>query len=284
MRTPRSALAQLAALLAGIASAQAQPADTVTVGQETKNAFGTILEMQNGDIACNLTLKDDRGRTFRELADFPICQRKAALLNKRVALSYKLQPTQSPECQGDPHCKKSVMVALVSDARPAGATPATTTAATARTSHCTATEDVVFSCRNAQKMVSVCASKDAAATRGTLEYRFGDVAHDKPLEMKLPRDKTVPSKAANGATDAFSGGGGAWLSFAQGQYVNTVYTGIGKWGPRGETRQKAGLVVERDGRQISVMRCTGKPTSELGPDLFEKLGITAGDRTFDYPD
>lgn len=268
------------------AQVQAQTADTVTVGQQTKNAFGTIVDMQDGDVACSLTLKDDRGRSFKEMADFPICQRKAALLNKRVALFYKLQPVPSPECNGDPACKKSVTVPLVIEARPAAGTPAPAkaTAAPARTSHCTAAEDVVFSCRSGQKMVSVCASKDAAATRGTLEYRFGDTSHDKPLEQKLPREKTVPSKAATGDVDAFSGGGGAWLSFRQGQYAHTVYTGIGNWGPNGEKREKAGLLVARDGKQVALMRCTGRPVSLLGPDLFDKLGIGSGGQTFDYPD
>lgn len=277
---PAAVLVSVVAIMASAHGQSPQTIETVKVGTQAKNAFGTITAMQNGDIACYLTLKDDSGKVFKEMADFAICQQQATLLNKRVALAYKLERTQSPECQGDPDCKKSVTVALVVAAKPAQAA----VAAAARTSLCTASEDIIFACRGEAKLVSVCASKGATAKSGSLVYRFGDAAPDKPVTLTLPRDKTVPSKAATGAFDPFAGGGGAWLRFTQGEYANTVYSGIGKWGPNGETREKAGLLVERNGKQIALMKCSGKYRSELGPDLIERLDIQMGDQTFDYPD
>lgn len=97
--------------------AEAQGGEKVRVGQQLKNAYGTLLGMESGDIACYLTLKDDRGGTFEEMADFDICE-KRTLLNKRVALKYELHRIQSPECQGSESCTKSVTVPLVVDARP----------------------------------------------------------------------------------------------------------------------------------------------------------------------
>lgn len=273
------ALSIVLAALVPTAAALAQTVETVRVGQQIKNVHGTVLRIENGDAACYLTLRDDRGATFKELADFGVCEKPGSLLNKRVALKYQLQSVQSPECQGDEKCRKTVTVALITQAQPVAAAGSTG----ARTAWCSSSETIVFSCHGGQKLVSVCAPKDAGPRRGYLEYRFGDPAGDTP-EMVLPKDRLVPAKAARGSHDPFAGGGGAWLSFRLGQTSYTVYTGIGNWGPKGEKREKAGLLVERSGKQVSLLKCAGKYWSELGPDLFEKLGIDAGDATFDYPD
>ncbi len=264
-------------------SAAAQ--DTVKIGTETKRATGTIVAMQAGDIACYLTLRDDRGARFEEMADFEICER-GTLLNKRVALTYALQNVMSPECQGDPACKKTRRVAIVSAAKPMAAAPPTQPAPPAggpsQTSFCSSSETVVFSCRTGAKMVSVCASSDVARNKGYVQYRFGKPGD--PLELALPESQVTPAKAAAGNTEAFSGGGGAWLRFAKGAFTYTVYTGIGNWGPRGEKRTKEGLVVERGGKPVANLACTSKPVSLLGPDWFGKVGITNGDQDFDFPD
>ncbi len=264
--------------------AAAQTVETVRVGNETKRVHGTITEMVNGDIACYLTLKDDKGAAFKEMADFPICQQRA-LLNRRVALTYRTERVQSPECQGDETCKKTVAVALVVAARPAAvaAAPAPTTTPAARTWLCTTSEMIVFACQSGQKLVSVCAPRDVTARQGYLEYRFGEAAADKP-ELVLPKERKLPSASAYGRNDPFAGGGGAWLKFRQGAYGYAVYSGIGNWGPNGEKREKAGVLVEQSGKQIALLRCAGRYRSELGPDLFERLAITPGRETFDYPD
>lgn len=63
-----------------------------------------------------------------------------------------------------------------------------------------------------------------------------------------------------------------------------VYTGIGKWGPKGETRTKSGVTVERKGKAIAQLKCNKDATSELGPDWFEKYGVTDKNQDFDFPD
>lgn len=64
-----------------------------------------------------------------------------------------------------------------------------------------------------------------------------------------------------------------------------VYTVIGRWGAKGETRDVAGVVVERPRAANRSMKCVGKVTSLLGPDWFGKMGIQrkTPDESFDQP-
>jgi len=117
-----AALVLSAMLLVLTVSASAQAPDTVTIDGQTKKAIGTITAMQDGDIACYLSLKDDLGVTFEEMADFELCRQKSALVGQRVALTYRPQRVQSGECQGDPGCRKSVLVLVVVAAKPTAAT------------------------------------------------------------------------------------------------------------------------------------------------------------------
>jgi hypothetical protein len=286
------ALLAIVAAWPGVADAQDVP--TIKVGQATKKTVGTITATNSGDVACYLTLKDDRGVEFKEMAEFEICDQKPPLRGKRVALTYRLQNVMADECQGNPDCKKTRSIALVSAAKiiaapappPAAASPSTPPAPSGakQASFCTPAETVVFSCRTGGRMVSVCASKDAAANRGTLQYRYGKIDLSEPLDLSFPEEKIVPSKAAVGAHQSFAAGGSAWLRFIRGQSTYTVYTGIGNWGPKGEPLSKQGLYVERGGKEVATLKCLDKPISLLGPDLFEKLGIKANGQDFDLPD
>ncbi|WP_428683884.1 hypothetical protein [Reyranella sp.] len=272
--------------------------DTVSVGNMTKHAFGTPVSFQNGDRGCLITFEDDRGRAFRELADFELCTQEKSLQGKRLALTYRATRVQSPSCQGDPDCKKSDTVVVVvavkpttigttppQPPRPAPASPDPVAQAKRPASFCTPAETVVFSCyTNPSKLVSVCASKDAAPNRGYLQYRTGNPDAKTPIDLTLPSAQVPPPQAANGDSLSFSGGGGAWLRVSTTTVAFVVYTGIGKWGSRGEIREKAGVAVERDGTQVANLKCTGTPISLLGPDWFTKAGIQSGGRDFDLPE
>lgn len=277
----------LATLLAAPLMARAQEVPTVKIGQATKKTVGTVTATNSGDIACYLTLKDDRGVVFEEMADFEICDQKPPLKGKRVTLTYSLQKVMSDECQGDPACKKTRTVALVSAARviTAGSTTGTgVKPAAQRTSFCTPAETVVFACRTGAKMASVCASRDSGP-KAYLQYRFGKLDGSEPLEQVLPEGGQVAAaRAANGESVPFSGGGGAWLRFRKGQFTYTVYTGIGNWGPKGEKRTKSGLHIEHAGKPLATLKCQEEPISLLGPDWFEKAGVKPGNEDFDFPD
>ena len=269
------------------AMVRAQP-DTVVVGKETKKTVGVITGLEAGDVACYVSLKDDRGAAFQELADFSICE-QSSLIGKRVALTYALEKVMADECQGNPDCKKSKTVALITAVKALpGKTgpqaPAKAPAAPQQTSFCTPMEDVVFACQTGTKLVSVCASKGATAKKGYVQYRFGKPDSRDPVEMIVPEGEPVPPKAATGETVPFAGGGGSWLRFRKGDTAYVVYTGIGKWGPQGQTMEKQGVVVERRGAMIANLACTGDLTTDLGPDWFERVGILSNDEEFLFPD
>ena len=50
--------------------AVAQDASTVRVGKETKKTTGLVMSLENGDVACYLTLRDELGKEFMELGRF----------------------------------------------------------------------------------------------------------------------------------------------------------------------------------------------------------------------
>jgi|SRR6185369_4749419 len=113
----RTACVLLAALAAGLLPAAAAPSpDTVKIGKEIKKTVATVTDLQAGDVACYLTLKDDQGSEFSELGDFEICE-KRSLVGKRVKLTYTLGNVMADECQGNPDCTKTRKVALVTGAK-----------------------------------------------------------------------------------------------------------------------------------------------------------------------
>lgn len=252
---------------------RAQAPATVKVGNATKIAVGTVTSLDNGDIACYVHLRDDAGKSFTEKADFDICFQKPSLVGKRVTLTYKLEKVMAASCQGDPDCKATETVPLI----------VTASIATTAASLCAPSEDVVFSCPTGKKVVSVCASKNLSSTTGWAQYRFG-VPGSAP-EITLPVGQVHPTKVSYGATESFSGGGGAWLRFKNGPTSYVVFTGIGKWGPKGQTLSKAGVVVEQNQKQTAFLSCSTKETSELGPDWFSKAGIVPNSKEFfDFPE
>lgn len=55
-------------------------------------------------------------------------------------------------------------------------------------------------------------------------------------------------------------------------------------GENGATREQSGIVVEREGEAIADLRCTGPVRSLLGPEWFERVGVSADeDAEFEIP-
>jgi hypothetical protein len=164
-------------------------------------------------------------------------------------------------------CRAAVTVAFVL-ASAAGAAEPTT-------SHCSATEQTLFTCSTGSKIVSVCATAELSPGAGSVQYRFGPVAAP---ELAYPRAGTDWRKLTRGGVLTFAGGGGAYLAFTNAPFRYVVYTAIGRgWG------EKAGVVVEKHGKRVVNLRCVGKETSEIGPDLFAKSGIVKESGGFDVP-
>jgi hypothetical protein len=141
---------------------------------------------------------------------------------------------------------------------------------------CSTAEVNVFSCGAGKKIISVCASKDVAADRGYLQYRFGTAPK---VEVAVPAAKSVPpAKSAIAGNLSFSGGGGAYLRFRTGDYEYIVYTAIGKgWG------EKDGVAIEQKGKRRSHVSCTDEPVSKMGVDFFTQAGLNEDKDEFELP-
>lgn len=87
------------------------PPLTIKIGDQTKRTTGTVSELQNGDRACYMVLKEPNGKEFTELASFDICAMH--IIGKRVQLTYKIEEIMAESCQGNPRCMKKDRVALV---------------------------------------------------------------------------------------------------------------------------------------------------------------------------
>ena len=147
---------------------------------------------------------------------------------------------------------------------------------------CVKDEALIFTCPVAgEKLLSVCASREYGPDLGFLQYRYGPA--DKP-EMRVPATAIAPAKAARSGLWSFSGGGGAYIQFINDKTAYYVYTAIGKWGKKGKTVAKAGVAVEKDGKLVSHIRCMAPETSELGPEFFDKAGLSEVENEIDVPE
>jgi hypothetical protein len=154
--------------------------------------------------------------------------------------------------------------------------PAAADAATP--SLCGASEKIIFACSTGAHIVSICESADGKS----LQYRFGVRNH---LDIAYPAAGTPAASVFTSGTMMFSGGGGAWLSFKRGPFAYTAFTGIGKWGKGEAIAEAAGVAVSKDDAEFANFPCRDKEVSELGPDLFAKLGLADKSQAepFDIP-
>lgn len=95
-------------LLAGTAMARPLAAQEVP-----PPAQGLLQGAEAGDVACYLRIRDDANRSRSWMAEFEMCQKAGPLLGQRVALSWKPGRVPHPTCQGNPDCRRSQQVMLV---------------------------------------------------------------------------------------------------------------------------------------------------------------------------
>ncbi|MBD0386841.1 MAG: hypothetical protein ICV54_10040 [Nostoc sp. C3-bin3] len=74
--------------------------------------FGTIKEMQNGDLKCYVTVVDEKGKLYEGVgATFEICE-PDKYVNKKVKMSYELENVS--DCQSSEPCGKTIKEWLIS--------------------------------------------------------------------------------------------------------------------------------------------------------------------------
>ena len=107
----------VAAALTMVGAVYAQEKATIRLGGRVLKTYGVVTEAVTGDVACYLTMKDDRGALFTEMAAFELCDQTPSLKGHRVALAYKMERVLADECAGDPACQKTKLEPLVTRAR-----------------------------------------------------------------------------------------------------------------------------------------------------------------------
>jgi hypothetical protein len=240
----------------------------------SQNTFiATVKSMQNGDVACYVDLIGDDGNAYESMADFEICD-KRRFIGKRVKLHYEQGNVLAASCNGDMDCRRTDTVWIIKQMseiqKPVQPQYSDVP------SHCFQNEEVIFSCNtNSNKVISICSAKNINSNYGYFQYRFGSIGSFPEYVFPMNHDKA--SKFFYSGSLIYSGGGGAYLKFINANYNYVVYTGIGKgW-------SKQGLVISDGDDEISRYSCTGTWESEIGPELFNKVGLTTDPYGFAIP-
>lgn len=263
-------------------------AQTQRIAGTDKHTSGRITELTAGDVACYVSFEPGNGETVNEMAEFEICER-TDLIGREVRFAYTIGNVIADECEGNPDCGKSQQVALIHEVTPlaageasAGGTPEAAPT-TAPQGYCLGDEVTIFHCTAGAKQISVCGSLDIGSESGYVQYRFGKPGQTP--EMQKPDARTPAARRAGaqrvyGRAEGWSGGGGAWLRFYNGNTSYTVYSGIGNWAEDGGKLEKAGVAVERGGKLLANVGCDGGTSAgELGPEWLETVGFAP-----DHPD
>lgn len=234
---------------------------------------GTVKSMQAGDVACYVDLIGDDGKIYQSMANFEICD-KTRLIGKRVNIFYEQGNIMAASCNGDMDCRRTETVWIINKMTKIPEPPKYQYSDVP--SHCFPNEKIIFSCNtNSNKVISMCSSKNRSRNSGYLQYRFGDLASFPEYVFPMNHDKA--SKFFYSGNLTYSGGGGAYLKFINGSYSYVVYTGIGKgW-------SKQGMVIQEGDDEIARYACKGTWQSDIGPELFNQLGLINDDYGFAIP-
>ena len=85
----------------------------IKVGTELKQTRGRVTDVDKGDNGCYLTIRNEKNNEFIEVGVYPICTQKPPLKGRQVELTYSMETIQAGDCYGDPKCKKTETVPVV---------------------------------------------------------------------------------------------------------------------------------------------------------------------------
>ncbi len=88
-----------------IKKAPVQKVSTTPKAGKGQPKVGTIKRIEQGDLACYVTLIDEQGKEHNINASFEICPQKEQFINKKVKLSYKI--LNFNDCQSIEPCGKT---------------------------------------------------------------------------------------------------------------------------------------------------------------------------------
>ena len=90
---------------------------TVQVAGQTVPTRAVVTDIQSGDRACMLTLRQDGGAAATVHADYSVCDSNA-IVDRRVQIAYEPADLLAPACGGDPDCLETETVPLAVVAEP----------------------------------------------------------------------------------------------------------------------------------------------------------------------
>lgn len=133
---------------------------------------------------------------------------------------------------------------------------------------CTPDENILFQCTLKTKLLSLCASKDFAPDRGTLQYRFGT---SKKLDLVYP---ATPQAAAGHfffSSTPYSGGGEAHIRFETAGYEYFLFDKVIRTSFNGPNNPEftAGVVTRHEGK--TSMRECSNAASGIHANAYEAI-------------
>ena len=91
----------------------------VEVAGQTVPARAVVTDIQSGNRACSLTLRQDGGATTTVHADYSVCDSNV-IIDRRVQIAYEPADLMAPSCGDDPDCLETETVPLAVVAEPIG--------------------------------------------------------------------------------------------------------------------------------------------------------------------
>lgn len=89
----------------------------VKVGKTLKQTRGRVTDIDKGDNGCYITLRDDKKNELIEVGAFAICTQKPPIIGKLVEMTFNMESIQAGDCYGDPKCKRTEEVPLVTSVK-----------------------------------------------------------------------------------------------------------------------------------------------------------------------
>lgn len=87
----------------------------VQAQQTRRPTVAKVTELVNGDLACYVTIVDNKGKSFHLPGSFDFCVKEKTYLNKRVRLTYGKM--RIADCQSAEPCGKTQVVTGVTKMR-----------------------------------------------------------------------------------------------------------------------------------------------------------------------
>lgn len=143
---------------------------------------------------------------------------------------------------------------------------------------CMAGEQIIYSCRVKQSVVSICAAPRLATKSDYVQYRFAKAGR---LQMSYPSDKVGSRKLFIRGSRDFPSGIEQYIRFQKGGYDYVVYSYFAVDSPGADGLKTpiegSGLVVQRAGKMVSQLTC--RLDGEIDPSASAGIPMEAFDES-----